>query len=311
MKRAIGWVVGLAALGAAAVSAWVVLTPAPQPSVVIVTLDSVPSGASVFSGNEYFAATPVIIRLAPDEARTFRLVKRDFADRFVSVRADDFLPSAFRLRLRRHDSVSQTLRVALTPLLASALRVTSDPSGAVVYADGRRLGVTPLLAGEIQPGRHTLCLDHPECYRDTFEAVLNPGEKRVAHRELRAKVPVLYRDMLAKEPGSLFRYTELIQYYVSAGDYENAVKYLRDGYETLKRPDASEHDEYFTMLKKIYARWFEYPEEGEMANIRPLCRELIVKARKERLWDVSAIQKHMDEMDKYDMLHRGSRWIRR
>ena len=283
MKRAIGWVVGLAALGAAAVSAWVVLTPAPQPSVVIVTLDSVPSGASVFSGNEYFAATPVIIRLAPDEARTFRLVKRDFADRFVSVRADDFLPSAFRLRLRRHDSVSQTLRVALTPLLASALRVTSDPSGAVVYADGRRLGVTPLLAGEIQPGRHTLCLDHPECYRD----------------------------MLAKEPGSLFRYTELIQYYVSAGDYENAVKYLRDGYETLKRPDASEHDEYFTMLKKIYARWFEYPEEGEMANIRPLCRELIVKARKERLWDVSAIQKHMDEMDKYDMLHRGSRWIRR
>jgi len=304
IKRMILWGGGSATMVAAVVLAWLVLTPAPRPSVVV-KLDSVPSGASVFSGNTFFAVAPVEIRLDPGETRAFRLVKRDFADGFVSVCAGDFILSVFSRRCwTRRRLLMRTLRVPLTPLLASALTVTSDPSGAAVYVDGNRLGATPLFAERLPPGRHALCLDRADCYCDTFETVLKPGEESTVHRKLCSKVPVLYRELLAKEPGSLFRHTELIQYYVVDGDYENAIVLLRDGFEALKRADASDQEEYFWMLEKIYGRWFEYPEEGDMANLRGLCRELITRARSERVWDIAIIQKHVDAMDDYDRIHR-------
>ncbi len=57
----------------------------------------------------------------------------------------------------------QELRVALKPLFAR-VSVSSVPAGATVWADDRELGTTPLEA-ELDAGRYTLALVHPEFRR--------------------------------------------------------------------------------------------------------------------------------------------------
>ena len=71
----------------------------------------------------------------------------------------------------------QLLKVALVPQFAK-LTVTSVPEGATVWADDRELGRTPLET-ELDAGRYTLALLHPEYRRFESPITVKAGEPQV------------------------------------------------------------------------------------------------------------------------------------
>ena len=71
----------------------------------------------------------------------------------------------------------QALEVALAPLFAK-LTVTSVPEGATVWADDQELGRTPLET-ELDAGRYTLALLHPEYRRFEGPLTVKAGEPQV------------------------------------------------------------------------------------------------------------------------------------
>jgi formylglycine-generating enzyme required for sulfatase activity len=71
----------------------------------------------------------------------------------------------------------QALKVALAPLFAK-LTVTSVPEGATVWADDQELGRTPLET-ELDAGRYTLALLHPEYRRFESPITVKAGEPQV------------------------------------------------------------------------------------------------------------------------------------
>jgi formylglycine-generating enzyme required for sulfatase activity len=68
----------------------------------------------------------------------------------------------------------QELKVKLQPLFAR-VNVTSEPSGAVVWADDRELGATPLEV-DLDAGRYTLALVHPDFRRFESPITVTPGQ---------------------------------------------------------------------------------------------------------------------------------------
>jgi formylglycine-generating enzyme required for sulfatase activity len=68
----------------------------------------------------------------------------------------------------------QALKVELAPLFAK-VTVTSVPSGATVWADERELGRTPL-AANLDAGRYTLAILHPEFRRFESPITVRAGE---------------------------------------------------------------------------------------------------------------------------------------
>ncbi len=71
----------------------------------------------------------------------------------------------------------QALKVTLAPLFAK-LSVTSVPAGATVWADDQELGRTPLET-ELDAGRYTLALVHPEYRRFESPITVKAGEPQV------------------------------------------------------------------------------------------------------------------------------------
>ena len=67
------------------------------------------------------------------------------------------------------------------------IRVTSDPSGAVVRVDGRRVGKTPWV-GELPPGEHVVELRAPGYVDEGRTLVTVPGVEESEHVELMAMV---------------------------------------------------------------------------------------------------------------------------
>ena len=296
----------LCAAGALLAAAAVVVGLARRTAAVTLSVTSQPAGASVFRGNECIGRTPLPVVMRAGERRELRLVKRDYVDRSLFLRADDFLPRQWPGRtwakvLKRRASIG----VTLAPAATATLVVTSQPTGAAFFLNGRREGVTPVVLGRLRPGTHAIRLEHPDCHPERFEAMLAAGRETRIRRRLRSKVVSLYREMIAKEPGSLMHYADLAHYYVIEGDYARAEATLKESLEVVKRADATDHNQYFWELFKIYSRWFTYPEDGDMAKIRPLSRKLMERARDEKLWSAENVARYLKQMDQYDQAQPG------
>ncbi|MBC7319579.1 PEGA domain-containing protein [bacterium] len=104
---------------------------------------SEPSGADVYIDDRYYGRTPITIQRIPVGRRTVTLKIPGYADW-----SDDVLIESGHI-----SQISATLK------LAGTLQVSSNPSGAKVYLNGRYLGTTPLSNSSIPEGTHNLSIE--------------------------------------------------------------------------------------------------------------------------------------------------------
>lgn len=113
-----------------------------QPSVLSIATN--PKGASVEIDGVPVGTSPAAFEVEPG-AHELRLV------------LDGHAPATLRLDIREGESPAP-LQFELVPIVAR-LSVTSEPAGADVFVDGERIGVTPLEATAIAPGRLDLLVN--------------------------------------------------------------------------------------------------------------------------------------------------------
>jgi len=117
-------------------------------------ITSVPVGAEVFMGRQRLGVTPFRVWLEPG-AYTLRLAKANYKEAEISVVVES----------------GQVVRrnVNLTPSITFKLKMDSQPSGADVYLDGQRKGVTPLII-EVDPGKYIVKIEK-EGYKPIEEEI--------------------------------------------------------------------------------------------------------------------------------------------
>jgi len=104
---------------------------------------SEPSGGDVYVDERYYGRTPITIQRIPAGRRIVTIKMPGYADW-----TDDVLIEPGKI-----SQISATLK------LAGTLQVSSSPSGAKVYLDGKDIGVTPLSNSGIPEGTHNLSVE--------------------------------------------------------------------------------------------------------------------------------------------------------
>lgn len=296
----------LVALAAVPVVAVVVVLALPAATrnagdTVAFTIGSVPEGASVFAGNRELGVTPLALTLKRGERRALRFVKRDHIDEIHVLDADLHPRRTMTGWLKRWRRNGERLVVVrLQPAGAAGLQLTTEPTGASVILDGQRVGVTPFSRETMRPGRHTLRLEHPDCFVETAAVLLDAGETQRVHHVLKSKVVALYKKMIEKEPGNMLHHGDLVHYHVLRGEFAEAAGALRNGMGALKRADVTEAGRFYSEIIRIYTHYYSYPPETETSKIRPVCREVVEKAIAEGLGSQNLFRKYLRQMDTYD-----------
>jgi len=104
---------------------------------------SEPSGGDVYVDERYYGRTPITFQRIPAGRRIVTIKMPGYADW-----TDDVLIEPGKI-----SQISATLK------LAGTLQVSSSPSGAKVYLDGKDIGVTPLSNSGIPEGTHNLSVE--------------------------------------------------------------------------------------------------------------------------------------------------------
>ena len=147
-------------------------------------IHSTPAGAAVAVDGISRGVTPVAVRGLPLGTRTVVVTRPGYrqVERQIALTAER--PSrALEVQLLPTPS-ARAAPVAAAPTVASgSLFVDSRPVGAVVFVDGRRVGVTPLTLSDLAPGRRTVRIEHPGYRPVTTTADVKAGARaRVAAR---------------------------------------------------------------------------------------------------------------------------------
>ncbi len=299
--RFLGVCVATAVLCTAGTAAVLLLSGAPQ---VIVTVDSLPPAATVFSDGEGLGVAPVTLTLRPDERRALRLVRKDCADTDAVVDADALpAPQGLRRVFRRLAPPRYRMTVALRTAAEAELVVVTRPAGAEVYLDGARVGATPLSLRALQPGPRSLRLAHAACFPHAEDIILTPGMPLRVERVLDSKVEAFYREQIRQEPGQLTHVAELAHHLVVEGEFPKAVAVLRQGLDALKREDATLQARFFSEITQIYTRYYAYPPEPPGYKLRPALRAIVREALEKGLYNAKSLESQLKQMDNYDASH--------
>ena len=286
-------VLAAAGAGLCLAAALLLTTRTREPAgLVVVTVRSDPSPATVFEGNRQIGFTPFEVELRADERRVFRLVHRNRADAHATLRRSDFprsgLPAA-------HERC-----VELAPLVTASLNLTSDPSGAEVVLDGRREGRTPLLVDGLAAGEHVAQLTHPQCFPWRRVVSLKNGECLDVDARLEDRVVALYRDMIEKEPYCVTHYSDLAHHHILKGQWEEAERLFRKSYDVACQRRDARAGLFFDELVCFYQRMYVCPDEEGERRLRRLARELTERGLREGVWPAHVLQLRLRLMDQYD-----------
>jgi hypothetical protein len=117
---------------------------APPPGTLVV--ETTPPGSDVFLDGAAKGVTPAVLQVPP--GRHEIKVKRKGAEHAWSV---DIASSARRVERLDWTALHQT----------GGIEVISNSAGSKVLVDGKPRGVTPLVLGDLKPGRHTVVVQGP------------------------------------------------------------------------------------------------------------------------------------------------------
>ena len=119
------------------------------PETGYIDIKSYPSGASIYLGDDdydYKGTTPKTIGVSPGSYYDIKLTKSGY---------DDYTT---RVYVSAGDTAAVSAYLTATPTTGS-ISVSSAPSGADIYLDGRHKGITPKTISDVSPGSHTLKLE--------------------------------------------------------------------------------------------------------------------------------------------------------
>jgi len=126
-----------------------------------ISLSSSPSGVSVYLDGKYKGATPLILNGIPIGSHTIKLTKSGYNDFSKTVTVSS----------GKNSLISESLSEQ-----TGIISLSSSPSGASVYLDGKYKGTTPLILNGIPIGSHTIKLTKSG-YNDFSKTVTVSSDK--------------------------------------------------------------------------------------------------------------------------------------
>ena len=154
--------------------AWQLKVTGDQPKGVgSIRIETDPSGANIILNNiPVPGTTPLTLQDQPTGTHSIRIDKDSYGslEETVTIEKDKTVTQTFNLQKEY-----------------AGLKVTSDPSGAVVFLDGDRLGKTPLDRGDLTPGEGTLVVSMKDYETVTRQVRLVADHPKVENIDLFAQ----------------------------------------------------------------------------------------------------------------------------
>ena len=195
-----------------------------------VKVASSPDGAEVFLDNEFLGLTPIDVSFGGRGVHALRVARRGYETWRTAVDAD----------------TPAEMTVALTPAAVAVILVSTSDPDAAVYFDGRLVGKTakdrPLRIPGVKLGQHELRIEKANRlpYRRRIE-VTRSGLRRV-HAKLVSRQETVLLDLIAKEPDSALRHTELAHLYMVNKEFDKAMASYKNALELVySRKDTSKY----------------------------------------------------------------------
>jgi serine/threonine protein kinase len=124
---------------------------------------SMPARAAVVVNNVWRGRTPLTLRGLAFGTHTVRVVEKGYEPETRRVSLDGRVPAA-TVSVQLERTAPQRVETRPTPApgaTTGSLYIESRPTGARVSVDGRLVGTTPLLIGDLLPGGRAIRLEHP------------------------------------------------------------------------------------------------------------------------------------------------------
>ena len=228
-------------------------------------LESTPTGATVWLGDDVLGPTPVDLPSAGSGTLSLRLSLPGCTDKTVEF--DPAKPPPDRV-VRVNLDQPGTLGVALCE---------SDPTGADVYVDGEFRGRTPLELRQLEPRSHEVVfmLANRKTITQTFDAAAGG-----APPALRAVLPSLteeyYRQQIEKERTNLHHYADLAHHYILEHRFADAANVFGEAVTLMvKTPGLGDAERLWSEMDRVTEKQYDYGTAEQVAEARKtLCRKL-------------------------------------
>ena len=238
---------------------------------------SSPSGAEVFLDDKFLGQTPIDVSFGGRGVHALRVAKSGHETWRVAVGSD----------------TPDEMTVALTPDAVAVILVSASDSDAAVYFDGRLVGKTakdrPLRIPGVKLGHHELRIEKANRvpYRRRIE-VTRSGRRRMYARLVSRQETALL-DLLAKEPDSALRHTELAHLYMVNKEFDKAMASYRNALDLVySRKDTSRYQgQLKNEIAKVIAGGrglFNYGTPAETEMVRQKLEDVFI----------SLVQKHRE-----------------
>ena len=189
----------------------------------LLTVDSLPSGAEVYIDGRLVGTTPL---------KNYRI---PVGIHEVVVKKNAYVPAAYAVQIKANEL--KTLNVVLVPATGK-LTVNSNPSGAEVYIDGKKVGTTPLRNYTIPEGIHEVAVRKAGYAERAYAISIKYGELKVLNVTLSPEIGKL---TVKSNPSGAEVYvdgkkvgtTPLENYTVTAGTHE--ITLIKDGYQNFTK----------------------------------------------------------------------------
>ncbi len=186
-----------------------------------VQITSIPSGAKVYVNSSYKGMTPLSLSLPPG-MYTIKVSKQGYKN----------YETTLILSAGEHKAIS----VTLTPAFGH-VTVTSTPSGASVYIDGKYAGTTPLENYKLSTGEHTVKVEKEGYETYTTKVDVSPGGTATVSATLR---PLPVKLSITSKPSGASVYingaykgTTPLTLSLTPGTYD--VRIVKKGYKTWEK----------------------------------------------------------------------------
>jgi tetratricopeptide (TPR) repeat protein len=225
-------------------------------------VDSEPIGAMVFLDGRYVGLTPLTIDGVALGKHLLKLIKHGYKPWVNAIDVGE-----------EENKVS----VRLSQYKPSSISITSVPTGVSVYLDNVLKGKTPIVLTDIEPGRHTIRLEHEDFIPYQSEVNLKEGEQLNIDARLESKNELYLIGEINANPENVRAYYELAHFYMIRGRYDDALKTLQAGIDACTSPTAITSDmrRMYQEIERIYTGQFKFGDENTLREIRPKILQLL------------------------------------
>ena len=129
----------------------------------IISVQSSPSGATVFIDNVSRGTTDVVIPDIPSGVHQVRVEKRGYLNWESTVTVSGGRTAFVKANLKSD---------------SGSVQVNSNPQGGTVYLDGNTMGTSPVLINPVTSGSHTVTIKKAGYLKYSANVTIKPGDKK-------------------------------------------------------------------------------------------------------------------------------------